>query len=572
MASDIGEYRVLGKLGEGTFSEVMKVKNKLTGKVCALKRFKKRFNNIEEIESLREIQALRRLNNCSNMIQLEEVLYDAKYGVLSLVFELMEANLYEVLSKKGVPAINEGRSKWVMFQLVKALEFVHGKGIFHRDIKPENILVRGDIHNVPLPFPNPSLSSPFHQISSFPLVKMADFGSCRGVHSKVPYTEYIATRWYRAPECLLFEGVYGSKMDVWGLGCVFFELLTKMPLFPGDDELDQLSKIHAVLGSPSEKTLKSMVTQGIQAVVSGGKAAVHPTKGIFKKQFQFPFNSGIGLKSSFPQHILLGGQKYSGKTTYSVYDFPGVTDECVHLIEQMLIYDQEARPTARQVLKNVWFKECIEAEITEKLQEEHLSDKPVKDKSIQRPSIPVVEPLLPAINPPSMSKQITDDIPISTKARIQKQEKAPSIGPLDPKGAISKYQTLQTHWNLEKSNTKEPDNKMLPRKPSDLQKQLSKDMKGLDLSKKGSLRHNSLKSNTIKSIGIDDFDNSVPGITVDKKHIGIKKPSLLIPLNMKSDMRKNAEGSKSGDELPMLDSGLGSSPRKTQNLETDQLF
>jgi len=101
-----------------------------------------------------------------------------------------------------------------MFKVLKALHHTHKNGIFHRDIKPENILIKDDT------------------------VKLIDFGSCRGIFSKLPYTEYISTRWYRPPECLLTDGYYNYKMDMWGFGCVFFELLSLFPLFPGKHELD----------------------------------------------------------------------------------------------------------------------------------------------------------------------------------------------------------------------------------------------------------------------------------------------------------------------------------------------
>ena len=81
-------------------------------------------------------------------------------------------------------------------------------------------------------------------------IKLADLGSCRGLYSKPPLTEYISTRWYRAPECLMTDGHYGYKMDIWGVGCVFFEVLSLFPLFPGDNELDQIHKIHSILGTP----------------------------------------------------------------------------------------------------------------------------------------------------------------------------------------------------------------------------------------------------------------------------------------------------------------------------------
>ena len=162
---------------------------------------------------MREIQALRRLSPHPQIIKLYEVLYDEPTGRLALVFELMDMNMYDAIKgrRRYLP---ENRVKYYMYQLIKAIDHMHRNGIFHRDIKPENILLMED------------------------QVKLADFGSCRGIYSKQPYTEYISTRWYRAPECLLTDGYYGYKMDLWGVGCVMFEVVSLFPLFPGNDELD----------------------------------------------------------------------------------------------------------------------------------------------------------------------------------------------------------------------------------------------------------------------------------------------------------------------------------------------
>ena len=111
----------------------------------------------------------------------------------------MDCNLYEFISRKTYVA-SQPLAKHMFVQIAQGIDYMHGKGIFHRDIKPENILVKDTF------------------------IKLADFGSCRGVYSKPPYTLYIATRWYRAPECLLDVGNYGPKMDIWAAGCVFCKL------------------------------------------------------------------------------------------------------------------------------------------------------------------------------------------------------------------------------------------------------------------------------------------------------------------------------------------------------------
>ena len=211
----------------------------------------------------------------------------------------MEMNLYEAIKdrKKYLP---EKKAKSWIFQTLKALEFMHRNGIFHRDIKPENILLRNN------------------------QVKLADLGSCKGMYSKPPFTEYISTRWYRSPECLLTDGYYNYKMDIWGLGCVFFEILTLVPLFPGDDEIDEVNKINYILGSPSDELFEKFV-----------KNSAH------RNEFNFEFQKGIGLQR------------------YLTHVSPNIVD----LISKMLIYDPDKRPTAKQCLNHECFKDLIEQDL-----------------------------------------------------------------------------------------------------------------------------------------------------------------------------------------------------------------
>jgi renal tumor antigen len=211
----------------------------------------------------------------------------------------MEKNLYEAIEgrKKYLP---EKKAKFWIYQTLKALEFMHKNGIFHRDIKPENILLLKN------------------------KVKLADLGSCKGMYSKPPFTEYISTRWYRSPECLLTDGYYNYKMDIWGVGCVFYEILTLEPLFPGDDEIDQVNKINYIMGSPSEELFEKFV-----------KNSAH------RSEFNFEYQKGVGI------------YKYLSHVSRDVVD----------LINKMLIYDPDLRPTARQCLNHECFKEFVEQDL-----------------------------------------------------------------------------------------------------------------------------------------------------------------------------------------------------------------
>nr|XP_039318758.1 MAPK/MAK/MRK overlapping kinase isoform X5 [Saimiri boliviensis boliviensis] len=284
------DYKAIGKIGEGTFSEVMKMQSLRDGNCYACKQMKQRFESIEQVNSLREIQALRRLNPHPNILMLHEVVFDRKSGSLALICELMDMNIYELIRGRRYP-LSEKKIMHYMYQLCKSLDHIHRNGIFHRDVKPENILIKD-------------------------VLKLADFGSCRSVYSKQPYTEYISTRWYRAPECLLTDGFYTYKMDLWSAGCVFYEIASLQPLFPGANELDQISKIHDVIGTPAQKTLTKF-------------------KQSRAMNFDFPFKKGSGIP-------LL--------TT-------NLSPQCLSLLHAMVAYDPDERIAAHQALQHPYFQE-----------------------------------------------------------------------------------------------------------------------------------------------------------------------------------------------------------------------
>uniref|UniRef100_A0A7S3Q2L4 Protein kinase domain-containing protein n=1 Tax=Chaetoceros debilis TaxID=122233 RepID=A0A7S3Q2L4_9STRA len=318
------KYKLVCKKGEGTFSEVVKAENLETGKEYAIKCMKQSFDSFDQVNNLREIQALKRLTPHPHIVDLEEVLYDGPSGRLAIVFELMDANLYDLISGRR-EHLDKELVRRLGYQMFVAIHHMHDNGVFHRDIKPENILV-----------------DPTGQH-----LKLADFGSCRSIKSRGPLTEYIATRWYRSPECLLTDGHYGPEMDVFGAGCVLFELIALFPLFPGADEIDQVNRIHKVLGTPPK------------SIVSKLKA-----KGSSKINYSFPYQKGIGIKHYLPH----GSQ------------------DCIDLIDQTLVYDYEKRIPAVGCIEHDYFSTLHVKEKTKKnLAQTHPSSPKLLAKSKSPP-------------------------------------------------------------------------------------------------------------------------------------------------------------------------------------------
>mmetsp|Transcript_21045 Transcript_21045/g.33943 ORF Transcript_21045/g.33943 Transcript_21045/m.33943 type:complete len:538 (+) Transcript_21045:77-1690(+) len=292
------KYRLISKKGEGTFSEVLKAQSIKSGKHVAIKCMKNHFDSIDQVNNLREIQALRRLAGHPNIIKLHEVLYDEPTGRLALVFELMDMNLYEAIKGRR-HYLPEEKTKQYMYELLKSLDHMHRNGIFHRDVKPENLLLLDDE------------------------IKLADLGSCRGIYSRQPYTEYISTRWYRAPEILLTDGYYNFKMDLFAAGCVWFEIVALFPLFPGQTEMDQIQKIHNVLGTPSNELLTKKFKRNASHM-----------------DFNFPEKKGRGIETLVPH----------------------ADPEVVELMKKLIKYDPDERVLARQALKEPYFKDLRDAE------------------------------------------------------------------------------------------------------------------------------------------------------------------------------------------------------------------
>ena len=217
------KYEVMGIVGEGAYGIVYKCKNKDNGEFVAIKKFKETEDDIVKKSMLRELKVLKILNH-ENIVEFKEAF--KKKGNLYLVFEYVEKNLLELLQETP-GGLEPKLIKNIIFQLCLSIKYIHDLNLVHRDIKPENLLI--DSNNK---------------------LKLCDFGFARQlVKGKEPLTDYVATRWYRAPELLLATGDYDPEVDHWAIGCIMGELVDGEPLFPGENEIDQLCIIQKVLGN-----------------------------------------------------------------------------------------------------------------------------------------------------------------------------------------------------------------------------------------------------------------------------------------------------------------------------------
>lgn len=162
----------------------------------------------------------------------------------------MEGNLYQLIkTRKGKPLAG-GLVSSIFRQVVEGLHHIHASGYFHRDMKPENLLVTTTgLYDYRPVSPNAPPNAPSER-DVVVIVKLADFGLARETNSKPPYTEYVSTRWYRAPEVLLKSKDYSNPVDMWALGTIMAELVNLRPLFPGQGEIDQVARICELLGDP----------------------------------------------------------------------------------------------------------------------------------------------------------------------------------------------------------------------------------------------------------------------------------------------------------------------------------
>ncbi|XP_020832172.1 cyclin-dependent kinase 16 isoform X5 [Phascolarctos cinereus] len=221
-------YVKLDKLGEGTYATVYKGKSKLTDNLVALKEIRLEHEEGAPCTAIREVSLLKDLKH-ANIVTLHDIIHTEKS--LTLVFEYLDKDLKQYLEDCG-NIINTHNVKLFLFQLLRGLAYCHRQKVLHRDLKPQNLLIneRGEL-------------------------KLADFGLARA--KSIPtktYSNEVVTLWYRPPDILLGSTDYSTQIDMWGVGCIFYEMATGRPLFPGSTVEEQLHFIFRILGTPTEET------------------------------------------------------------------------------------------------------------------------------------------------------------------------------------------------------------------------------------------------------------------------------------------------------------------------------
>nr|XP_014346981.1 PREDICTED: mitogen-activated protein kinase 15 [Latimeria chalumnae] len=234
------KYEIKKRLGKGAYGIVWKAIDRRTGEIVAVKKIFDAFRNRTDAQrTFREIMFLQEFGEHPNIIKLLNVIRAQNDKDIYLVFEYMETDLHAVIKKGNL--LKDIHMRYILYQLLKATKFIHSGNVIHRDQKPSNILLDADC-----------------------FVKLCDFGLSRSMYQlqedqgNPALTEYVATRWYRAPEILLACARYTKGVDMWSIGCILGEMLLGKPLFPGTSTINQIEKIMDVVQPPSQEDILSI--------------------------------------------------------------------------------------------------------------------------------------------------------------------------------------------------------------------------------------------------------------------------------------------------------------------------
>lgn len=265
-------YKKLGLIDAGTYGKVFRAKKIHSKNIYACKKVRLEYHFNENLStSLREISLLLSLSH-PNIILAKEARLGRSVNNAFIIMEYCEYDLKSILNSKI--KFSGFQIKYIMKQLIRGMKILHENWVIHRDLKTSNIL-----------------------LNKKGIVKICDFGLARTLPSPGNIlTQGVVTLWYRAPEILLGQDYYKTAVDVWSVGCIFAELILNEVLFSGKTELDQLSKIFSLLGTPtSEIWLGLHMLPAIQKI----KFPIQPFNNLKKKFYSKIEYAGIDLLQRF---------------------------------------------------------------------------------------------------------------------------------------------------------------------------------------------------------------------------------------------------------------------------------
>jgi len=303
---DANRYKIQEVIGKGSYGVVCSAIDQHTGDKVAIKKIHNIFEHLSDAARiLREIKLLRLLRH-PDIVEIKHIMLPPSrrdFKDIYVVFELMDTDLHQVI--KANDDLTREHHQFFLYQMLRALKYIHTANVYHRDLKPKNILANANCK-----------------------LKICDFGLARVAFNDTPttvfWTDYVATRWYRAPElCGSFFSKYSPAIDIWSIGCIFAEILTGKPLFPGKNVVHQLDLMTDLLGTPSLDTVSRIRNEKARRYLSS-----------MRKKHPVPFSER----------------------------FPKADPAALKLLQRLLAFDPKDRPTAEEALADPYFKGLAKVE------------------------------------------------------------------------------------------------------------------------------------------------------------------------------------------------------------------
>ncbi|PRQ33809.1 putative mitogen-activated protein kinase CMGC-MAPK family [Rosa chinensis] len=281
----------ISPVGRGAYGIVCCATNSETKEEVAIKKIGNAFDNrIDAKRTLREIKLLSHMDH-DNIVKIKDIIRPPdkeNFNDVYIVYELMDTDLNQIINSSQ--PLTDDHCQYFLYQLLRGLKYIHSAHVLHRDLKPSNLLLNANCD-----------------------LKICDFGLARTTSETDFMTEYVVTRWYRAPELLLNCSEYTAAIDIWSVGCIFMEILMREPLFPGKDYVQQLGLITELLGSPEDSNLGFLRSENAKKYV---KQLPHVPKKPFAQKF------------------------------------PNVSPVAIDLAEKMLVFDPSKRITVEEALNH----------------------------------------------------------------------------------------------------------------------------------------------------------------------------------------------------------------------------